>query len=740
MKLRPDGTLLGTTVVDVSRDPALGTDADETARQTYLETARARFQECISAEDTLRRNMLEDKLFRKGEQWPESAKRLRESEGRPCLTVNRLPQFIRQITNQQRENRVSIRVSARDSLSDPQTASVIQALVDQIQYESQAQAAYMTACDDQVTMGRGWIRVLTDFAHPNDRHQTPVIKRIRNAFSVYLDPAHEQLDGSDALYGFVVRDFRPAEYDARFGKQDGERISAEMFNAIGNQKAQWFLDGSVRVAEYYTVTFEPDTLLVLETDDDVLLSTVPTRNVARDEMDQKTIVGILVGERPVRVTAQRPTTRPVVRWSIIDGIHILDGNEARTDGKVILGTRVPLFPVIGEEVDVNGEVDLRGIVRDAKEPQRRYNYCVSAAVEVAALKPKSPWLVVEGQDEGYEAQWATANIVNYSMLKYKPVIAGGQLAHPPHRNVGGPEIGDLVALTTQASMDLMNVIGRYQASLGASGPEQSGKAIMARQRAGDIGSYNFQDNLNYAIASVGRYLVDIIPACYDVTQIVRILGEDGQAKAVMLHNNDQSAPQAPPEGVEGIYNVGVGRFDVTVSTGPSYPSRRAEFTEMAMELTRAYPAAGALLFPYIVRNMDLPYAGEISAALMKAIPPEMRPDEPGKPAAADPEVEKKMQAMTLMVQKLQGELAQAQAIIQQKVIENISEERQAAIAAQSREKVAIINRDAVLRKAGLEGETDIAIGQMKSITADHTARLKALATPPAPSQEGMAGV
>lgn len=719
---RFDGATQATAVVvDASRVTPEQTNAEK--REAYLQLARDRFREVLDAEGPLREAMLEDKEFRASKQWPDDIQRAYQAAKIPCLTINRLPQFIRQITNQQRENRPAARVSAVDSLSDPKTASVFSGIIRHIESTSRAQVAYNTAAEDQVTIGRGFIRILTEYADPRDAAQSLVIKRVRNPFSIYMDPACEELDYSDAMYAFVVRDYRVAEYQARF--KQNEPISAESFAGAGNQKADWWLGGSVRVAEYWTVEMVPDTLLILETQDTILLSELPPQTVVRHP--ERGIVGAMVGDQPVIVVGTRPVERREVRWSLINGIDILDGNEDRTGGRLWPGANIPIVPVIGEEIDINGKVDLRGIVRDAKDPQRRYNYSVSKATEIAGLAPKAPYVVAEGQDEGFEKEWETANVVNHAVLHYKPTTLDGQLVPPPQRNASEPPIQAMVMLTAQAGQDLMNVTGKYQASLGETGPEQSGRAIQARQRQGDIGSYNFQDNLNFAVATVCRYLVDLIPKVYDVARIVRILGEDGNEQAVMVHANGQ-APAQPPEGVSGVFNVGVGRYDVTTAAGPSYASKRQEFVDMAMQLIQSVPQAGPVIFPMIARNMDIPYAQELADKLNKMLPPDLRDVKPGEPAPPSPEVQQQMAQMEQMIQALQAELVKANEIIRGKQVENASEEKQAQITADSRVRVAEIERNTVLEKTAAQIEADVALGGIKAHTADSTARTKAITT------------
>lgn len=70
-----------------------------------LKEAREAFQLCIDSEADNRAEALDDIRFaRLAEQWPREVAAKRRREGRPCLTINRLPAFIRQVVNDARQN------------------------------------------------------------------------------------------------------------------------------------------------------------------------------------------------------------------------------------------------------------------------------------------------------------------------------------------------------------------------------------------------------------------------------------------------------------------------------------------------------------------------------------------------------------------------------------------------------------------------------------------------------------
>jgi len=170
-----------------------------------LKEAREAFQLAADAEAENRREALDDLRFaRLGEQWPEKVRRERDLEGRPVLTINRLPAFIRQVVNDSRQNKPAIVVHPVDDASDPQTAEVFNGLIRHVEQSSDAEVAYDTALDFAVTCGVGYFRINTRYAHDDGFEQDLAIERVANPFSIYGDPDSTAADSSDWNTAFVV--------------------------------------------------------------------------------------------------------------------------------------------------------------------------------------------------------------------------------------------------------------------------------------------------------------------------------------------------------------------------------------------------------------------------------------------------------------------------------------------------------------------------------------------------------
>ena len=250
-----------------------------------------------------------------------------------------------------------------------------------------------------------------------------------------------------------------------------------------------------------------------------------------------------------------------------------------------------------------------------------------------ALAPKAPFIGYGGQFEGYENKWKTANTQNWPYLEVNPDVTDGagsilplpQRAQPPMASSG------LLQAKAGAAEDIKATTGQYNASLGMSSNERSGKAILARQREGDVGTYHYGDNLARGVRHIARQLIDLIPKIYDTQRIARIIGEDGTTKMVKI-NPEQPQPVqkiVDQTGVviDKIYNPGVGKYDVVAVTGPGYATKRQEALEAMAQLLQGNPQLWAVAGDLFVKNMDWPGAQEMSKRFAKTIDPKILQDD-----------------------------------------------------------------------------------------------------------------
>lgn len=632
-------------MADQSYSPSEKSGANESERKRkLLEKARARFKLAEEAESEQRRLSLDDLRFRAGEQWDEKTKADRDRDGRPCLVINRIPQFVQQLTNDQRQNRPSIKIHPVDYKADPETAKIIQGLVRHIEYNSNADFAYDTAYESAVIGGRGFWRILTDYSDPLSFEQEILIKRIKNPFSVYFDPFSKEPDGSDAAYAFIVEDFSKDEFKERYPKADLCKGGAD-WDSAGMTAPGWVEKDGCRVAEYLYKEYEDRKI--------VLLSNGEVYEEA--ELPEILPEGITEVDR-------RTAKVPVIKWCKLNGYEVLE----ETDW---LGKWIPIVPVYGAELDIDGERILEGIVRNAKDPARMYNYWKSAETEAIALAPRTPFIMAEGQDEGYEEDWATANRRNHARLVYKPVSINGQPAPPPQRNAVEPAVGAITQAARFAADDIKATTGIYDASLGGRSNETSGIAIQRRNNQAQTSNFHFTDNLSRSIKHTGRIFIDLIPHVYDTERYARIVGDDGEQKVVPLNQPFEQG------GKPMLYAMDVGKYDVTVDVGPSYATKRQEAVTSMIEMTKSIPTIGQAAPDIIARNMDWPGAQELADRLKKTLPPNLTEDPNEKKPEIPPQMQQQMQQAQQMVEQLTAKVHELQDEKDQKLVEIESKER-----------------------------------------------------------------
>jgi hypothetical protein len=631
----------------------VGSNAPKTTRDDHdkMATLRSRLQMAQAAYSDSREDELDDLRFMAGSpdnqwQWPADVLSTRGSvqgqaiNARPCLTINKLPQHVRQVTNEQRQNRPNGKVIPADDNADVQVAEIFNGVVRHIEYMSDADVAYDTACDNQVTYGEGYIRLLTEYCNDDTFDQDIKIGRVRNAFSVYMDPTIQDPCGSDAEWCFITEDILKSEYERLF--PDASPISTLYSQGVGDQGiSSWLQEDTIRIAEYFYNVYEPETLHLY-----------PNNQTAKANSPEDKQLKEMYG-KPLRT---RKVDRKKVMWMKTNGYDILD--EREWSGKYI-----PVVRVIGNEWEVDGQIYISGLVRNAKDAQRMYNYWTSQEAEMLALAPKAPFIGYGGQFEGYENQWKTANTTNWPYLEVNPDVtdgAGGVLPLPMRAQPPLPQTG-LIQAKMGAGEDIKATTGQYDASLGQQGNERSAKAIVAREKQGDVGTYHYVDNLARAIRYITRQIVDMIPKIYDTQRIARIIGADGEVSMVKMDPAQEEAVREVRDQetgglIEKIYNPGVGTYDVMVTTGPGYMTKRQEALDAMSQILQSNPQLWAVAGDLFIKNMDWPGAQEMAERFKKILDPKVLATDDQSPemVAAQQQMEVMGQELNRMVDIIEG--------------------------------------------------------------------------------------
>ena len=643
-----------------------------------LAEALEHFKLSEEAESENRKAWIDDVRFaRLGEQWPDGVKRQREIDGRPCLTINRLPAMLRQVVNDARQNKPAIKVHPVDSGAKRETAEILNGLIRNIEYTSNADVAYDTALDHAVTGGFGYFRIDVDYACDDEFDLDIKICRIANPLTVYGDENSTAADSSDWNKAFITELYTESEFEKRW--KGAEKSNWE--SSYRDLPDGWRDNELVRVAEWWTREEVPAKLLKLS---DGMVLYVNEYMRIKDILDAQGIT--VVGERDTKTNK--------VKQKIISGAEVLEENEWA-------GKFIPIVPVYGDEVMVEGKRHWISLTRWAKDPQQMFNYWRTASTELVALAPKAPYLGPKGAFNTDANKWATANNVSYPYIEYD----GGVM--PQRQPFAGPPAGALQE-ALNASDDMKSTMGIYDAALGARSNETSGRAILQRQRESDTATFNYIDNLSRAIRHAGRVMVDLIPKVYNAPRIIRVIHEDGSNESVPINQpftpDQAKSPQAQAyeagktqetvDGLTRIYDVTTGKYDVTCEAGPSFSTKREEAAAQMIELGRMFPPMMQVAGDLLVKNLDWPGADDIADRLKAMLPPQLQGQSPQVM-----QMRQQMQQMDQMAKQAVGQLNQQIAQLQQQLQQEKSHDAQAMLQADiDRKKLEIDEYNAVTNR------------------------------------------
>lgn len=574
--------------------------------QEVLARAVKRHDRGVSSESGNRVDAVDDLRFKASRgQWPANVAAERNFDMRPCLTINKLPTFVNQVVNDQRMNRPAININPVGDRSDPEVAKMFRGLIRSIERESSADIAYDWGFESAVSCGWGYWRIVLEWEKQDSFNQVIRVKRIRNPFTVVMDPMHQEPDGSDAKYAFVTEMVPREEFEETW--PDADPMSWTQYG-VGDGYRNWIEERDVRVAEYFEC---------VEGDEKRLVRLENGHEGWWDDLSDEA--------KQLEVIAERWSTQPKLMWYKMTATEILEEQEWP-------GRYIPIVKVIGNEIDIEGNLHLSGLIRNAKVPQMLYNYHRSLAVELSSLQPKAPYIMEEGQVEGHEPQWKQANIKPYPYMLYRGTSIAGKVAPPPQRQPFAGAPAGVLAEVEAAAQDFMGVTGlRFDATLGERMYDESGRALRELRERGDLGSFHYVDNHARSLRRTGQIFIDLIPKVYEAKRIATILREDDTEEQVEIN---PAAPQPFQEGrhpqtgkTMSIFNPTIGEYGVTVTIGPSYATKRIEAGESMMDFLRALaPAAPQLavnIADLVAKNMDWPGAPEMATRLAKMLPPNL---------------------------------------------------------------------------------------------------------------------
>lgn len=603
--------------------------------KAVVKLAKERFKTVVKVQSSCREESIVDLKMLVGgveNQWEKTA--IDARAGRPTLAINKLPKFLRSVTGDQRKTRPSVKVRPVDSQADANIAKIFEGHIRNIEYVSNAAYSYDSAFKHATSCGfPGYWRILTDYSEDDSFEQDITIQPIRNHFSVYMDHSCVPYQGKEK-FAFIVETVQKDELKAEYKDRDFTQFDD---GAQGDDLANWFDDDGIRVAEYFYK--EPCTKTIMQLQDGSVIELTDKNKTALMDMGGAKIFNTKQG--PIAVIKERKVQSHKIMWCKMCGLE-----EPLEGPQEWAGKYIPVIPVMPEEFILEGETIWKGLIRDARDTTRLYNYVASANIEAVALSPKSPLMIGKSQLQGNENQWRNAHTTPFPYLVYNDESGNTNI---PRRTEAVQQQPGLLATMQQANADFEDTIGIFRAGLGAPSNEKSGIAIRERKESSDTGTYEYHDNLSRAVQWSYRVLIDLIPKIYDTERGLRLMNPDETESFAEINKTVQR-----PNGETVIINdITVGKYDIAVTLGPAYATQRQEGYQMLSDVITAVapvaPQVVPIILPRLFRMMDSPEAADIAEDLKKIFNAGTGKDEKGNPLPPEPAVQAKEQFDKIMM-------------------------------------------------------------------------------------------
>lgn len=603
----------------------------------FLGTARKRFAAAAEDEKQLRAKFIDDLRFASpdgDEQWDAKIAMDRKAAGRPTLSFPRCHTFVQQVSNEARQKKPQIKFAPRLD-QDKDTAEILEGLARFIQYDSQAQVAYETAIEYSAGASWGFYRFLTEYCDDDSDDLELKIKPVLDPLTVYgvVVPA---IFGRKPRYWFVIEDMPKEDYKAQYGETELASLS---WAEAEKQGDGWVGSDTVRIAEYWWV-------------------------------EEKKVEG----KRRPQVTIKTCKT---------NGMEILPGDDGESSKTEWPGTICNIVPVLGKQMIKEGKPQLFSVVRPQKAAQQLINYSKSRIAETLSTSPISPYMVADGQIEGFEAEWSSLNTVQRPFLRYKIVDTSGRPIEPPQRQTFEPPIQALSSFVLQEVDDMKATTGIFDASLGNQANETSGKAILARKDQSNLTTMHYIDNLARSFKQGGDIIAEVVGKIYDTERQIEILGEDEKQKVVTIN-----AQYKDESGKDRHYKVAGAKMSYVVTMGQAFDSKRSESFDTMQQVLQSAPDLIHVIGDIFFKNSDLAGADQIAERLEKMLPPNLQPNEghekvPPQAQAAIQQLQQHNQALNAACQTQEKQLGQLQFEKTAKTVEHQGKMQEIAAKAQA---------------------------------------------------------
>lgn len=549
------------------------------SQEDFLADMRKQYEADLDFDRINREQALDDKKFAAGEQWDPIV--LEQRKGLPCLVINNIPQFTAQLVGDWRESRKAIKVVPANE-EDVDVASIRGDLIRSIEEHSRANRVYDQAFESLVQCGDGAFRVSVEYAYDDVFDQDIFLRPIEDALATVWDRYSVDPTGRDAKRVYVDDRIPKDEFKRKWPEHDADELGdSSLLNTIS--MAGWCDEHSYKVTEYWRLIERKRLIAMFGNGKQFIIDD--------DNMD-------------AIIEANGAPIKTRVSWCTYAQMHLCTGFAILSGPYEYRLNRLPIIRMSGRVTNVGGRRVRYGLVRFMKDAVRLKNFWRSVAAEQLGYAPKAKWIAPESAVEGREDAFRKAHLSRDPLLIYNDgAEAAPELIPPP------PVEASLLNEAAVNAQDMKDITGIHDASLGIRSNETSGRAIHARQREGDIASLTFYDNADQAVLEAGDVINQLIPQVIDGTRTMRLLGEDQQQKFIRV--NDPMDPNS--------IDLSVGKFDVALSTGTSYTTRRVEAAQAMMDAIQVWPQLMTVAGDLVARAQDWPGADKIAERLEQSM-------------------------------------------------------------------------------------------------------------------------
>lgn len=601
------------------------------------------------AEDADRYNReqaITDLDFERGMQWDERDRAARELKGLPCITVNVAQQYTGQVVGDFLQNETSIKVLPRED-GDTAIADIRSELIRSIELQSKASRVFASSFGQMVACGISNFRIDVDYAYEDAFDKDIFIRDIPDPLAVRWDPLAFDPTGRDAKYCFVADELTKDEYKAKYPDAAEPSILERDLRGTAQSSCWVGQRDTILVPEYWSIVEKPRTIGMTVEGKSQDLTDLPRRKWPKLAIDSDT---------------KQPIIREKVKCKYAVR-QLTNGLEPLDDPYELRLSRLPIIRVSGREVRVNGERTRFGIIRHLRDDQLMKNYLRSIRTEIIMKAARVNFIAQASSVAGRERDWGDNTLV-YADNTPAPTEVTSR---------------NLTAMITEEEFftkDMAEVTGIFEASRGMPSNETSGRAILARQSEGDTATIVYHTNMTDAQQEAGEVINELIPTVYDTARTIRTVGPDLAVKLVRINDPASKDANGKPDAVD----LTLGKYDVTISTGPSYATRRQEGVMQLMELAQRAPQVVEVAADIIVGEMDLVNGQQLQERIKRAMPPQVL-GEDADDGKSEEELQqakdKAQEAQQIQQLQLQMQMQGAQADIRLKVAQAAKAEAEA---------------------------------------------------------------